>query len=75
MVNEYDMPINFIITNGSCADCKEAINLNINAKLVFSDRAYNTNEILSYLNKQNIKLVITSKCNHLHQRDYKGFKV
>ena len=51
VVNEYGVPINFIVTNGSCADCKEAIYLikNINAKLIFADRAYDTNEILSYL--------------------------
>ena len=50
VVNEYDMPINFIVTDELCADCKkEAIPLikNINAKLIFSDRAYDTNKILS----------------------------
>ena len=41
VVNEYGMPINFIVTNRSRVD-----------------RAYNTNEILSYLNKQNIKPII-----------------
>ena len=63
------MPINFIFTNGSRADCQEAIHLikNINAKLVFADRAYDTNEILSYLNKQKIKSVIPPKCNCLRR--------
>ena len=53
VADEYGMPINFIVTNGSCADCKEAIHLikNINAKLVFANCAYDTNEILSYLNQ------------------------
>ena len=43
------MPVNFIVTDRSRADCKDAIHLikNINAKLVFADRAYDTNEILS----------------------------
>ena len=52
MVNEYDIPIDFIVTDRSYADYKEAIHLikNISAKLVFADRAYDTNEILSYLN-------------------------
>ena len=47
------MPINFIVTDGSCSDCKEVIHLakNINAKSVFADRAYDINEILSYLNQ------------------------
>ena len=42
VVNEYGMPINFIVTDRSYADCKEAIHLikNINAKLVFADRTY-----------------------------------
>ena len=76
VVNEYGMPINFIVTNRLCTDCKEAIHLikNINAKLVFADRAYDTNETLSYLNKQNIKPVIPPKRNPLHQLVYKGFK-
>ena len=76
VVNEYDTPINFIVTNGPCVDCKEAIHLteNIDAKLVFADRAYDTNKILSYINQRNIKSVIPPKLNHLHQRGYKGFK-
>ena len=57
------MPINFIIMGGSRSGYKEAIHLikNINAKLVFADHTYDTNEILSYINKQNIKLVIPQK--------------
>ena len=66
------MPINFIVTDGSHADCKETIHLikNINAKLVFEDSAYDTNEILSYLNQRNIRPVIPQKRDHLDQRDY-----
>ncbi len=46
---------------------KKAINLlkNLEAKLLFADRAYDTNEILSY----------TAKRNRLEQRDFKGFRV
>ena len=46
------MPINFIVMDGLRAGCKEFIHLikDINTKLVFADRAYDTNEILSYLN-------------------------
>ncbi len=45
------MSIKFIVTEGMCAACKETINLlkNLDAKLVFADRAYDTNEILSYI--------------------------
>ena len=76
VVNKYGMPINFIVTDGSHADCKETIHLikNINAKLVFADRAYDTNEILSYLNQQNIKPVTPQERNRLYQRGYKAFK-
>ena len=71
------MPVKFIVTEGTRADCKEAINLlkNLDARLLFADRAYDTNEILSYIAKRNIKAVIPPKRNRLEQRDYKGFKV
>ena len=76
VVNEYGVSINFIVTDGPCADCKENIHLtkNINITLVFTYRDYDTNEILSYLNQQSIKSVIPQKYNRLHQHDYKGFK-
>ena len=65
-----------MVTYGSCTDCKEATHLikNIDAKLVFPNRAYSTNDISYYLNKQNMTLVIFSKRNRLHQRDYECFK-
>ena len=65
------MPVKFIVTEGTRADCKEAINLikNLYAKLVCADRAYDTNEILSYIAKRNIKTVIPPKHNRLEQRD------
>ena len=71
------MPINFIVTDGSCADCKEVIHLikNINAKLAFADCTCDTNEILSYLNQRNTKPVIHAKRDRLYQRGYKCFKV
>ena len=76
-VNERGMPVKFIVTEGTRADCKEAINLlkNLDARLLFADRAYDTNEIFSYIAKRNIKAVIPPKRNRLEQRDYKGFKV
>ena len=77
VVNEYVTPINFIVIDRLYADCKGAIHLikNISAKLVFENRAYGTNEILYYLNKQNMTLVIPPKPTCLHRRDYKDFKV
>ena len=71
------MPINFIVIYVLPADCKEALYLikNINTKLVFAYRAYNTNEILSYPNEENIKPVILQKHNRLDQRYYKSFRI
>ncbi len=69
------MPVKF--TEGTHADCKGTINSlkNLDAKLVFADRAYDTNEILSYITKRNMKSVISPKRNRLEQRDYKGFRI
>ena len=63
------MPINFIVTDGSYGGCIDIIHLieNINTKLVLADRAYDTNEILSYLNKRNISPVIPPKSNRFYQ--------
>jgi len=72
VVNEYGVPVNFMVTYGSCVDCKEATHLinNIDAKLVFPNHAYSTNDISYYLNKQNMTLVIPLKRNRVHQRNY-----
>ena len=66
------MPVKFIVTEGTHTDCKQAINLfkNLDAKLVFADRAYDTNEILSYITVQNMKSVISPKRNRLEQCGY-----
>ena len=70
VVNECGIFINFIVfivTEGTRANCKEAINLlkNLDAKLLFADRAYDTNEILSYIARRNTKSVIPPKRNRL----------
>ena len=76
-VNERGMPVKFIVTNRTHADCKETINLlkNLDVKLVFANRAYDTNEILFYIAKRNIKAIISPNRNRLEQRDYKGLRV
>ena len=52
VVNKCGTPINFIVTDRSPADCKEAMHLieHIDAKLLLAGCSYNTNKILSYLN-------------------------
>ena len=66
-VNERGLPVKFIVTEETCADCKEAINLlkNLDLKFVVADKAYDTNEILFYIAKRNIKSVIPPKRNRL----------
>ena len=55
-VNERVIPVKFIITEKTGADYKEAIYLikNIDAKLLFANRVYDTNEILPYIAKRNM---------------------
>ena len=63
----------FLFSQSIFVLCERYLIKNINAKLVFADRVYDTNEILSYLNQRNISPVIPPKRNRLHQCDYKGF--
>jgi len=52
--------IHFVVAGGLHTSWEEAIYLikNIDIKLIFVGYTYNTNEILPYLKKQNIKPVI-----------------
>ncbi len=52
-INERGMSVKLIVTEGTRTDCKETINLlkNLDAKLVFADRVYDTNEIFSCVAK------------------------
>jgi len=64
------MPIRMLITEGTRADCKEAINLikGIKAQYLFADRGYDTSEIVNYATEHNIKVVIPPKKNRLIKR-------
>ena len=74
VLSKYNISINFIVIDSSIANCKKVVHLilieDINANLVFADRAYDTNEVLFYLNKQNIKSVIPPRRNRIYQHDY-----
>lgn len=54
------MPVKMLITAGTAADCNHALPLieGINADYLFADRAYDTNEILAYLEQQQMEPVI-----------------
>ena len=71
-VDENGMPVRIIVTEGTRADCKEAVNLidHINANVLFADRGYDTNEIIDYAIKSNMKVVIPPKRNRIKQREY-----
>ena len=57
----------FIVTEGKRADCKKTINLlkNLGAKLLFADKACDTNENLSYIAKRKIKSVNATDLNNV----------
>ncbi len=71
-VNERGMSTKFIFIEETHAGCKEAIDLikNLDASLVFADRAYDNNKILPYVAMQNIRPIIHPKRNRIEQRDY-----
>ena len=66
------MPVRIIITEGTRADCKEAIHLieGISAETLLADPGYDTNEIVAYAQEKGMEVVIPSKKNRKEQRDY-----
>lgn len=66
------MPVRILITEGTRADCKEAINLirGIKATALLADRGYDTKEIIDYVKGHGMEVVIPPKCNRKEQRDY-----
>jgi len=61
------MPLKFILTGGQEAECKQAIPLlaNVKASAVLADKAYDTNELRTWLECQKIKAVIPPKSNRI----------
>ena len=66
------MPIRAIITEGTTADCTQAVALieGVPAEHFLADKAYDTDDIVSYLEKRGICPVIPPKKNRKVQRDY-----
>ena len=66
------MPVRVIITEGTRADCKEAVHLiqGINAENLLADRGYDTSEIVSYAVSSGMNIVIPPKRNRKEQREY-----
>ena len=66
------MPVRILVTEGTRADCKEAIHLieGISAEALLADRGYDTNEIIAYAQDAGMDIVIPSKKNRKHLREY-----
>lgn len=64
-----------LITEGTRADCQEASQLieGLEADYLLADKAYDTDEILEYAQKQGMISVIPPKKNRKVVRDYDAF--
>jgi transposase len=66
------MPVRAIITQGTTADCAQAIALieGFTAKHLLADRGYDTNDIIAQAEQQGMEPVIPPKKNRNELRDY-----
>ena len=71
-VDANGMPVRILVTEGTRADCKEAVHLieGISAQALLADRGYDTNDILAYAVSAGMEPVIPPKKNRKEQRDY-----
>ena len=71
-VDANGMPVRVLITEGTRADCKEAIHLieGISAETLLADRGYDTNQIIAYAAGVGMNVVIPAKRNRKQQREY-----
>ena len=71
-VDAHGMPLRAIITEGTAADCGQAMNLmeGFHAEYLLADRGYDTHDILQAARQAEMKAVIPPKRNRLEQRDY-----
>ena len=67
-VDSSGMPVRAIITEGTRADCREAIHLieGIDAQNLLADRGYDTSEIVAFALSAGINVVIPPKKNRCH---------
>lgn len=66
------MPVRIAITEGTRADCKEAVGLidGILADALLADRGYDTNAIVEQAALQGMEVIIPPKKNRTEQRKY-----
>jgi len=66
------MPVRFIITAGTVADCSQAIQLitEIKAEQLIADKGYDTNAIVEFAANNGMTVTIPPKKNRKIQREY-----
>ena len=71
-VDSHGMPLRALITQGTAADCTQAIALmdGFSARHLLADRGYDTNEILEQAELRGMSPVIPPKRSRKEQRDY-----
>ncbi len=71
-VDAHGMPIRILITEGTRADCKEAVHLieGISTQVLLADRGYDTNDLLAHAVSAGMETVIPPKKNRREQRKY-----
>ena len=71
-VDAHGMPVRVVITEGTRADCKEAVALidGLSAEALLADRGYDTDEIVEMAVKAAMEPVIPPKKNRKVQRAY-----
>ena len=71
-VDAHGMPVRILVTEGTRADCQEAVHLieGISAQSLLADRGYDTDSIVAYALSQNMEVVIPPKKNRKEQREY-----
>ena len=71
-VDANGMPVGVLVTAGTTADCKEALELiaGYAERFLLADRGYDTNDIVDFAIANGIEPVIPPKRNPIEQRDY-----
>ena len=71
-VDAFGMPVRLIVTQGTEADCRQALALitGIRAEALLADRAYDTEEIVSFALTEGMEVVIPQKRNRIKQRSH-----
>lgn len=71
-VDANGMPVRILVTEGTRADCKEAVHLiqGLSAQALLADRGYDTQEIVDHALCSGMAVVIPPKRNRKEQRDY-----